>query len=370
MQQRFLASTGFLCFISWVWLALVSGLPDFALAAENTNPRLDMVMLTGAETGTYQRFGEDIARVTAPSNIIVNLAASHGSIDTIKRLQLANDNPHHADMGIVQSDLLTYLQRSHKPAMKQLAAGIRIVFPLYQEEVHVLARRSIADMTQLNHKRLIVGPEGSGHWLTAMNLLHMLDIKPASIQRMNMEEAALAVLRNRADAMLFVGGKPIQLFSNIALLGSEAGEAYGQLIQEVHFLPLTDTRLLKDYRAARISPEDYPFVSQVVPTVAVQALLVSYQPHDRAATSTKATSASSAQAYCQALGGIGLSLRANESYLQQYGHPKWREVKLEDRQVKGWKTEPCVDAFRNAASTVEDPMEQELLDSVKNRWNM
>ena len=54
-------------------------------------------------------------------------------------------------LGIVQSDVLEYFTTfaGDDPALRRAAQGIRIAFPLYDEEVHVLARREIGSLADL-----------------------------------------------------------------------------------------------------------------------------------------------------------------------------------------------------------------------------
>ena len=286
-------------------------------------------MVTGPKTGTYVAFGKDIAGQAKKAGIDIAVKPSSGSIDNIKRITGTEEN---AALGIVQSDVLGFLKRSKNPESLATAQKLRMVLPFYREEVHVLARREVGSFADLAGKRVVVGSEGSGSMLTSVNLFSLLGIKPAKMYQVEPPEGIVAVLNNRADAMVFVGGKPVRLFKN---LEEVAGIAKGPLagkMQEVHLLPLDDPRLTQEYSAASITPEDYAYVEQLVPTVAVNAMLVSYD-------FTRKNTAYYRQR-CAALGKVTQSIRDNLESLKSSGHPKWREVDLQ-ADVLSWQRDEC-----------------------------
>ena len=91
-------------------------------------------LLTGSPTGTYYRFGQDIASVTINSGLEIVVKESEGSVDNLRRL-VSQEN---AALAIVQSDVLGFLNWSSHPAAQRIASQLRLVFPFYNEEVHVL----------------------------------------------------------------------------------------------------------------------------------------------------------------------------------------------------------------------------------------
>ncbi len=326
---------------------------NVASAAQNEESTA-MGMVTGPLTGTYIRIGQDIASVVEKFGLNVDVKESRGSIDNIKRINSAEN----AGIGIVQSDLLGYLRRSKDPEIRAMADNLRMMFSFYNEEIHVLARKDIHTFKDLAGKRLIIGSEGSGHWLTAMNLLAMLDVQPGQMLRLSPTDAVVAVLRNRADAMIFVGGKPVRLFNNLEDLQSINAPEYQALLEEVHFVPLNDLRIYEEYSRSEITPDDYNFVTEPVPTAAVTAVLVSY---DFSANTDYA------KKRCEALGKIGHSLRNNLPLLQEQGHPKWKEVTLNQDVAGLWEKDSCVETYK-PANIASNPIEKELLRSIKTRW--
>ena len=283
-------------------------------------------MVTGSKTGTYIQFGNDIAGIAKPAGLDILVKDSQGSIDNIKRM----NSKENAALGIVQSDVLGFLSRSENPEMRQVAGRLRLIFPFYNEEVHLFAGKSILSFGDLQGKRVVVGESGSGTWLTAMNLLQLTGVKPAELLNLPPLQGVTAVLKGEADAMFYVAGKPVSLFTKVGNLITKAD--FAPLLANVHFVPLDDPRMVREYSSAQISTTDYDWLGGQVPTIAVKAVLMSFDFSGK-------QSAYFTQR-CQQLATLGEAIRGNLGQLQQTGHPKWKEVKLDDK-VGVWPLDRC-----------------------------
>lgn len=283
-------------------------------------------MVTGSKTGTYYQFGNDIAVTAKGAGLNIAVKESAGSIDNIKRL----DSTENAALGIVQSDVLGYLSRSDNPDMRPLAGRLRLIFPFYNEEVHLFARKDIQRFADLQGKRLVVGEQGSGSWLTSLNLLQITGIKPKELVYLPPLKAVAAVLQGEADAMIYVAGKPVPLFTILSKI--KENPDFAPLFGRVHFLPLNDPAMLREYRAAEITPADYPWIDQAAPTIAVKAVLMSFDFSSKQTPYYKQR--------CQQLTRLGQAVRAHLNDLKQNGHPKWKEVNLEEN-IGTWKLDAC-----------------------------
>jgi uncharacterized protein len=306
-----------------------------------------MGMVTGSQAGTYFEFGEEIATLAGKAGVPILVKESEGSIDNLRRLA----SPENAALGIVQSDVLGFVTRLHDPETRRIAAALRLIFPFYNEEVHLLARKEIQRFEDLAGKRVVVGTRGSGNWLTATNLLLMVNVRPAERLELPPPEAVSAVLQGRADAMFYVAGKPVKLFTTLGELQKEP--QYADLAQGIHFVPLTHERMLREYVASTIGPNDYAWVEATVPTVAVKAALVSFD-----------FSAQNTWYYrhrCQQLSILGKVIRANFPELQRTGHPKWKEVNLNE-ELGIWKRDTCSQLTPRGG---EIEKEEDLLKALK-----
>lgn len=279
-------------------------------------------MVTGGDTGTYYRFGKDIAEKAKQVGLNIAVKTSKGSIDNIKRL----DSRENAAFAIVQADVLSFLKRN--PQMASTARKLRLIFPLYKEEVHLFANTLVQRLEDLQGKRVVLGLKESGNWLTAVNVLHIMGVEPGEVLYLDPPDAVKAVLQNRADAMFYVVGKPAKLFLNLNDVQAE----YPQLLEKVHFVPMQDQKLLRDYVTSNLTSNEYAWFDGNVPTIAVKAVLVSFD-----FSSSRSTYY---QTRCQQLGKLGQVLRTQLTDLQQNGHPKWREVDLEER-IGIWELDTC-----------------------------
>jgi hypothetical protein len=103
------------------------------------------------------------------------------------------------------------------------------------------------------------------------------------------------------------------------------------MLQQVHFLPLDSPKMLEEYKPARITHEDYSFVREPVPTIAVQAMLISYD-FSQSKPSKKR---------CEKLAALTKQIRQELPTLREKGHPKWKEVNL-DADTGLWRKDSCV----------------------------
>jgi TRAP transporter TAXI family solute receptor len=281
-------------------------------------------MVTGSKTGTYYRFGKDIADLGKKYGMNIVVKESEGSLDNIERMQ-SREN---AAFGIVQSDVLGVLYLKKPEVAKKLV----MIYPFYSEEVHIIAHKNIKSFTDLNQKTIATGTKGSGNWLTMAYLFHKMRIKPArEITRLKPLDALIYVLEGKIDAMIYVAGKPVPLFSKMEDLYTRP--KYKPLIDNVHFIPLNNPEMLKEYYvSSEISYFDYSWVKEKIPTISVKALLVSFD-----------FSGSKSPYYkkrCEQLRHLSTMIKNNFELLKREGHEKWNEVNL-DTELGKWKPDAC-----------------------------
>lgn len=284
-------------------------------------------MVTGSKTGTYIKIGQDISDSARNYGVEIQVKESGGSLDNIKRM----NSRENAGFGIVQSDVLGFLQRSNDPDLVKVVDRLRMVFPLYNEEVHIFANKSIQSLSDLNGKTVSVGTDGGGSWMTATNLFGILGVQPAQIHTWDNTQAAAAVIDGNVDAMIYVAGKPVTFFEKVGELAQNP--AYAERFNNVHFVPVSELAVKNEYAVSSIGPEDYPWLTQSVEAVAVKAMMVSYDFSSRM------------NAYfamrCNQLGQISNALYADIDRLKMSGStPKWQEVDL-SASIGNWKRDTC-----------------------------
>ena len=307
-------------------------------------------IVTGPKTGTYFAFGKDIAMVGEKIGITIDVKPSEGSIDNIKRINSSEN----AALGIVQSDVLGFLARSKSPDSIRMASNLRMIFPFYNEEVHVLARKTIKNFSDLEGKKIAIGEEGSGNMLTAINLFSMMNVTPVEMRKIPPAQGVVAVLKGELDAVIYVAGKPVRLFKNLEDLTLPENHKYAPMLEQVHFLPMDNPKMLEEYKPAEITKNDYNFVGQKLPTIAVQAVMVSFD-----------FSEGGNKKRCERLANLGKALRAELPMLKEKGHPKWKEVNL-DAELGLWKKDNCVwPPNAPAAEADKSELGQDLINIIE-----
>ena len=190
--------------------------------------------------------------------------------------------------------------------------------PLYNEEVHLLARAGISDFDGLNGKRVAVGEDGSGTYLTAKLLFEMSRIRPKEQVQIGTDEALERLKAGKIDAMFYVAGYPVKLFSDFVR------ESDG-----LRLIPITNQDIVKYYPQAEIPANTYEWQKDAVGTIAVKAVLVSFDFRT---------------ANCENVGRFAQMIWNGKDWLVENGHPKWKAVDL-DYQLKGWEQYDCVRRF-------------------------
>ena len=124
---------------------------------------VEMNLMTGSEKGTYYQFGLNLQALTKTNGINMSVYPSKGSVENIYAVYQRPG----VQVGIVQSDVLAFVARVQTDqTLQRIAKKIKMVFPLYNEEVHLLARKGIGSFDDLAGKRVAIGREGSGTYLT------------------------------------------------------------------------------------------------------------------------------------------------------------------------------------------------------------
>jgi len=279
-------------------------------------------ILTGGPSGTYIQIGRDLAEVAGACGLTYTVRESAGSLENFLGVRKRSNT----QFGIVQSDVLEYLKTfaSDDPGIARAIFGVRIAFPLYNEEVHILAKRDVASLAELNGRRVAVGVEDSGTFLTASLVLDLAGVQPSERATINATDALERLLADEIDAFFYVAGAPTKLF-----LSEEIDP------ERFHLLPIEDATLSAVYIPTEIPAGTYAFQSEPVPVVAVKAVLMTYE-YTPAKNDYHRLS-------CKSVSDLSRLILTNFRQLQEVGHPKWRSVDLNDIPP-GWDIGSCVNA--------------------------
>ena len=291
-----------------------------ALAGSAPAAELEKNIMTGGPTGTYIKIGRDIAALGKACGKSLTVVESAGSLENFIGVR----NRRNTQFGIVQNDVLEYLKtfEANDAEIQQAVRGVRIMFPLYNEEVHVLARTEIKSMADLAGRKVAIGVKDSGTYLTASLMLDILRIKDVQKVELNPDKALPQLRAGDIDAFFYVAGAPASLFEGDAIDGSK-----------FHLVPITEAPLLATYIPAKIPAGTYAFEREPVDTVAVKAVLMTFD-YDKKRNAYHRDS-------CKAVADFSNYIITGLDKLQATGHPKWKTVDL-TALPPGWKVGVCV----------------------------
>jgi hypothetical protein len=276
---------------------------------------VDLAVITGGKKGTYYQFGLNLQELVKSRGIQLSVYNSTGSIEN---LYAVYKRPH-TQIGIVQSDVLAFVSRVQTdPVLKRIAKKTKMIFPLYNEEIHLLGRQGLSDFDDLTGKRVAIGKEGSGTYLTAKLLFEVSDVRPRELIAMGTDDALSQLKAGAIDAMFYVAGYPVKLFREDVTKEDRLA-----------LIPIINKSIIEFYPRAEIPAKTYPWQPETINTVAVKAVLVSFNFR---------------RANCEFVGKFGQILNENIDWLRENGHPKWKSVDL-NYPLRGWDQYDCVKQY-------------------------
>jgi branched-chain amino acid transport system substrate-binding protein len=293
-------------------------------------------LMTGSFGSTYAQIGADMSSIIDNGeNLRLLPVLGRGSVQAVADILLLRG----VDAGIVRKDTLAYLER------KDFANNIRNQFvyvtKMFNEEMHVLAPKTVRSLKELDGKTVVVDLPDSSTFVTSINVFERLGIKPHLVYIE--PRLALEMLRKGdIDAIVAVEGKPLQWLSQIR-------------DTNLHLVPVEYEKPIQgEYLPSKLSSEDYPnLISDAAPvdTIAAEAVLASYNwpPNsDR----------------YRRLSLLVESLFTRVAQLQRPPfHPKWKEMAVK-APVAGWTRFQAAQEWINrnipsvetvAASTAVEP---------------
>ena len=265
-------------------------------------------VMSGTIGGTYVQFGADLASVLDDGDKLRVLPiVGRGSVQSIADVLFLRG----VDLGIMRTDTLDYLEK--KGYTGSIKGQFTYITKLYNEEMHVIAPKSIRKLADLDGKRVAVDLPNGGTFVTAITVFERLGIKPVYAyveQRIAYEKLKSGEL----DAVIAVQGTPSRAVSQFK------GEGF-------HLVPIEyNTKLQSDYLPSVLKAESYPSLiapGEQVDTIAVQAVLAAYNwpaGTDR---------------YRKVDLFVKNFFAKFKEFQQPPFHPKWKEVVL-NAPLKGW----------------------------------
>ena len=272
-----------------------------------------VTLLTGTIGGTYVQFGADLASVLDDGgNLRVLPIIGRGSVQGVADILFLKG----VDLGIVRADTLDYLEK--KGFANDIKKQFTYVTKLYNEEMQVVAPKTIQSLNDLEGKTVSVDLPNGGTFVTALTVFERLGIKANFVyieQRIAMEK----LKKGDLDAVIVVGGKPyvsVTTFNNDGRFHLAAVD-YSKPLQS-------------DYLPATLTSKDYPNLipeGETVETIAVPSVLAAYNWAPN--TERRRKLALFVDAFFTKFAAL-----QNPPF-----HPKWKEVSL-PAPLAGWNRLP------------------------------
>src|SRR6201984_249709 len=319
-------------------------------------------LITGTIGGTYVQIGADLASVLDDGNKLRVLPiVGRGSVQSVADILFLQG----VDLGIVRADTLDYLER--KGFAKDIKKQFTYVTKLYNEELHVMASKSIQSLKDLDGKTISVDLPNGGPFVPGVTVFERLGMKPNVVyieQRIAMEK----MKNGEIDAVIVCGGKPYKSVSNFK-------------DDRFHLVTVDYSKPLHGgYLPATLTSKDYPNLiaeGEKVDTIAVPAVLAAYNWAPNTDRYRK----------------LSLFVDAFFTKFPQFQnppfHPKWKEVSLSAAladwerlaSAKQWVKSHNVEAVTrarfdeflkqtpSAAATIRSDSDRETLFKQFQQWD-
>jgi uncharacterized protein len=274
---------------------------------DQVNSGLVTIILGGLDSGDLSD-ATDLVTTVKGARLRILPVAGAGAAKDVTDLLFARG----IDIALVQTDVLASLKRQAPfPGIENF---LQYIAKLYDEEVHILARREIHSLEDLASKPVNFGPLDSGTFLTASAIFGALGLgvelttfpQPLALDKLRRGEIA---------ALVYTAAKPARLFQAI------------QPAEGLHFLSISGPKALGErYGHSQLNATDYPaLVEQDKPisTLSVGTVLVVY--NWPAGTKRYRSVAH----FVDTFFGRLAELRTSRN------HPKWREIDIH-ASVGGW----------------------------------
>jgi uncharacterized protein len=259
-----------------------------------------VTVITAPVGGAWAAMGSDLASVLDDGdNLRVLPIIGRGPVQNLIDILRLHD----VDAGFVLTDALPFVKTEY--AMPNLEQHLRYVMKLFNAEVHIIARKEITSLRDLEGKKVFA--ERNMGYFSARNIFSRFHIK-ADIDAKTDDAMGLQKLLNgEADAWIVSDGKVAPIIRNIR---NEGGR--------FHLVPIPYDKVVQDvYLPSVLTSADYPNLiapGASVDTLAVSAVLMVYN------------SPVGTDRYNRVAKFVDALFRKIGQLQQPPRHPKWREA--------------------------------------------
>jgi uncharacterized protein len=226
----------------------------------NCNSKIEFVFAGGFQGGTYFKIGESLNVI---KDFKVKEISTDGSLDNLYKLE-----DKLADFSISQLDVIQNLAIGDRDLSKKL----KVLFPIYGEEVHIITSKKINSVAELKGKKISIGDSESGTKFTSLILLDQFGINAddSTLEEIDSVKSLKMLLDGSLDAMVLVAGVPVKILAD---LPEETKEKIHILeFSKESFSAVRGTNLI--YQKSEIPASAYSWEIKPISTIVVQSVLI------------------------------------------------------------------------------------------------
>jgi uncharacterized protein len=280
----------------------------------NEQPAMNVVgVISGSPNSddTYLQMAYDLAEVLNDGeNLRILPIAGIGGPRNIRDVRYLKG----ADVGLTQTSILNNFRRSNE-RMGQTDNRLVYIAKLFNEEVHLVARRDITSIEQLKGLKVNLDAKSSGTSYSMRDIFKILDIEVEEVS-VSQTEAIDKVKRGEIAATALIAGKPVRSMSRLKALDG------------LHFVSIPFAQpLIADYLPTALTSDDYPALipaGQSVETIGVGAVLITYNAPKGGGDRNQRV-----EKFVEAF------FSRIDEFKKPGRHPKWREVNIA-ATLPGW----------------------------------
>ncbi len=263
-----------------------------------------VTLVSGRPDGSFLYTAHDIAAVLErTSNVRVMPIVGKGGAQNVKDVLYMKG----IDMGIMHPHVIRHFQRTGEVG-PNIERRIAYITTLFSDELHVLAKDTIADVRDLAGKRVNFSIMGSSTQISMRLIFQALGINVEEVN-VGQEEAFELMRQGKLDATTCTCAKPLR---SLRAIGKNSGFKFLAV-------PYTD-ELEQDFYPGLLTHKDYPELipaGQSINTVAAQTILGVYN------WNTKTT-----ERYQRVARFIETFFERINEFHKPPRQPKWKNVNL------------------------------------------
>jgi TRAP transporter TAXI family solute receptor len=229
-------------------------------------------ILTAGKNSFYYQAASELQNSLKDSGFSLNIKESSGSSENLEQLGKGD-----SDLAFAQQDAMLLLRNLTDQNLAQLANNINVFAPINNEAIHIIVNpnSNIKDLKDLAGKRVAVGPEKSGTYISAILLYQIsdLDVTAEQIIPMEVAEGIDKVSKGELDAAFYTAAVGAPLLKKI---NAQQGAKIKLLSLDQQFFQENQKELVGDtvlYSPIKITAKTYPWQKQEVNTISTSSFL-------------------------------------------------------------------------------------------------